>query len=96
MFEINRSFRNEGTDTKHNPEFTMCEFYWAYATFWDLMDLTEDLFSSIAYAVCGSTIVTYQEDEIDLTKGKWERITFHDSLENTAIINRNFIRIRKL
>lgn len=81
VFEINRCFRNEGTDTKHNPEFTSCEFYWAYATFWDLMDLTEDLFSSIAQKVCGSTLVTYQENQIDLTKGKWERITFHDSLE---------------
>ncbi len=81
VFEINRSFRNEGTDTRHNPEFTMCEFYWAYATFWDLMDLTEELFSRIAQAVCGSTVITYQEQEIDLTKGKWNRITFHDSLQ---------------
>ncbi len=81
VFEINRSFRNEGTDTKHNPEFTMCEFYWAYATFWDLMDFTEDLFSHIAMAVCANTKVIYQEQEINLSKGNWERITFHDSLQ---------------
>ncbi len=81
VFEINRSFRNEGTDTKHNPEFTMCEFYWAYATFWDLMDLTETLFARLSKLVCGSTHIVYQEQEIDLTPGQWERITFHDSLQ---------------
>lgn len=81
VFEINRSFRNEGTDTTHNPEFTMCEFYWAYSTFTDLMDLTEALFARISNAVCGSTQIVYQEQPIDLTPGKWERITFHDSLQ---------------
>lgn len=81
VFEINRSFRNEGTDTRHNPEFTMCEFYWAYATFYDLMDLTEELFSTIATEVCGSPIITYQGTELDLTPGKWQRLTFHESLE---------------
>jgi len=80
VFEINRNFRNEGTSTQHNPEFTMCEFYWAYATFEDLMDLTEELFAHIATEVCGSTVVTYQGNEIDLTPGKWTRMTFHDSL----------------
>ncbi len=84
VFEINRSFRNEGTDTRHNPEFTMCEFYWAYATFWDLMDLTEILFSKIAKKVCDTTKIIYQEQEIDLSPGSWERITFHDSLEKYA------------
>ncbi len=81
VFEINRSFRNEGVSTKHNPEFTMCEFYWAYATFTDLMDLTERLFSHIAEKVCGSTVVAYQGQEIDLTPGTWKRITFFESLE---------------
>lgn len=81
VFEINRNFRNEGTSTQHNPEFTMCEFYWAYATFYDLMDLTEELFAHIAREVCGSTVITYQEKEIDLTPGKWTRLTFHESLE---------------
>jgi lysyl-tRNA synthetase class 2 len=59
----------------------MCEFYWAYATFEDMMDLTEELFAHIARKVCGGTRVVYQEQEIDLTPGAWTRITFHDALE---------------
>ena len=81
VFELNRNFRNEGISIRHNPEFTMCEFYWAYATFYDLMDLTEELFSTIATEVCGSPIITYQGTELDLTPGKWQRLTFHESLE---------------
>ena len=81
VFEINRSFRNEGISTQHNPEFTMCEFYWAYATFEDLMDLTERLFAHVATAVCGSPIVEYQGHQIDLTPGAWKRLTFHEALE---------------
>lgn len=81
VFELNRNFRNEGIDTRHNPEFTMCEFYWAYATFVDLMDLTEELFAHIAKKVCGSTVIMYQGQEVDLTQGKWHRLTFHESLE---------------
>lgn len=81
VFELNRNFRNEGMDTKHNPEFTMCEFYWAYADFHDLMDFTEQLFATIAQKICGSTIVTYQGEEIDLTPGHWHRVSFYDSLE---------------
>ena len=80
VFELNRSFRNEGIDTRHNPEFTMCEFYWAYATFEDLMDFTEKLFAHLAQAACGSTIVTYQGQEIDLTPGHWKRLSFYESL----------------
>ena len=60
VFELNRNFRNEGISIRHNPEFTMCEFYWAYATFYDLMDLTEELFSTNATEVCGSPIINYQ------------------------------------
>jgi len=81
VYEINRNFRNEGISTRHNPEFTMCEFYWAYATYEDLMDLTEDLFGHIALKVCGTTKVMYQGQEIDLTPGSWTRLKFHDSLE---------------
>jgi lysyl-tRNA synthetase class 2 len=84
VFEINRNFRNEGISTQHNPEFTMCEFYWAYARFEDLMDLTEQLFSRLAQKVCGSTVITYQGQEVDLTPGKWQRMTFHDSLEKVG------------
>ena len=84
VFELNRNFRNEGISIRHNPEFTMCEFYWAYATFYDLMDLTEELFSTIATEVCGSPIITYQGTELDLTPGKWQRLTFHESLEKVG------------
>ncbi|CAK7003692.1 MAG: Lysine--tRNA ligase [Desulfovibrio sp.] len=81
VFELNRNFRNEGISVRHNPEFTMCEFYWAYATFEDLMDLTERLLSHLANEVCGSTVITYQGEEIDMTPGKWGRLSFHESLE---------------
>jgi lysyl-tRNA synthetase class 2 len=81
VYEINRNFRNEGISTQHNPEFTMCEFYWAYATYVDLMDLTEHLFAHIALKVRGATTIPYQEQEIDLTPGAWKRVSFHDSLE---------------
>jgi lysyl-tRNA synthetase class 2 len=80
VYEINRNFRNEGIDTRHNPEFTMLEFYWAYADFHNLMDLTEEMFSHVAQAVCGTTVVPYQGNDIDLTQGTWRRVTFHDSL----------------
>jgi lysyl-tRNA synthetase class 2 len=80
VFEINRCFRNEGISTRHNPEFTMCEFYWAYSTFEDLMDFTEKMFARIAQKVCGSTSVTYQGTEINLACGTWKRTTFLDSL----------------
>lgn len=81
VFELNRNFRNEGIDTRHNPEFTMCEFYWAYANFHDLMDFTEELFAHLAREVCGSTVINYQGAEIDLTPGHWIRMGFYESLE---------------
>jgi lysyl-tRNA synthetase class 2 len=81
VFEINRNFRNEGVSTQHNPEFTMCEFYWAYADYRDLMDLTEELFAHVAKEVCGDTRIIYQENEIDLTPGAWRRMSFYESLE---------------
>ncbi|MCJ2163994.1 MULTISPECIES: lysine--tRNA ligase [unclassified Pseudodesulfovibrio] len=81
VYEINRNFRNEGTSTQHNPEFTMLEFYWAYATFEDLMDLTEEMFSRIAEKVTGSPVVPYQGAQIDLSVGAWTRMPFHESLE---------------
>ena len=81
VFELNRCFRNEGIDTRHNPEFTTCEFYWAYANFHDLMDLTEELFARLAMKVCGTTLVPYQGETIDLTQGHWHKITFYESIE---------------
>lgn len=80
VYEINRNFRNEGIDTRHNPEFTMIEFYWAYATFVDLMDLTQELLGDLAKSVCGTHLVEYQGTVIDLQDG-WVRMPFHESLE---------------
>lgn len=65
VYEINRNFRNEGVSTRHNPEFTMLEFYWAYADYHDLMDLTERLLRELALDVIGSTAVDYQGQRID-------------------------------
>ena len=81
VFEINRNFRNEGISTQHNPEFTMCEFYWCYSTFHELMDLTENLFAHIANEVCGGPVITYQGDTVDLTPGKWKRVAFREALQ---------------
>ena len=79
VFEINRNFRNEGVSTRHNPEFTMVEFYQAYATYEDLMDMTEAMFKQIAEKVTGSDIVEYQGDSIDFGK-PWSRIPMIQSL----------------
>ena len=68
VFELNRNFRNEGLSTRHNPEFTMLEFYQAYARYQDLMDLTEDLFRKISQEVLDSTTVNYQGSSYDLAK----------------------------
>ncbi|WP_338670191.1 lysine--tRNA ligase [Pseudodesulfovibrio methanolicus] len=92
VYEINRNFRNEGIDTQHNPEFTMLEFYWAYATFEDLMDLTEEMFSRIAEKVVGSTVVPYQGQMIDLTAGTWTRLPFHESLEKVGGVSPEIYR----
>ena len=68
VFEINRNFRNEGISIQHNPEFTMMEFYQAYATYHDLMDMTEEMIGSIAEKVCGSRVVSYGGKDVDLTR----------------------------
>ncbi len=80
VYEVGRNFRNEGISTRHNPEFTMCEFYWAFARYTDLMDLTERMFGHIARVATGSDTVMYQGQEIRLGPG-WARVRFHDSLE---------------
>ncbi len=80
VYEINRNFRNEGISTQHNPEFTMLEFYWAYADYQDLMDLTERMFADLARTVTGSEVVPYQGEMINLG-GSWQRLTFFESLE---------------
>jgi len=79
VFEINRNFRNEGVSTQHNPEFTMLEFYQAYATFNDLMELTEQLVATVAHTVTGSTVLSYQNNPIELA-GPWQRITLQKAL----------------
>ena len=79
VFEINRNFRNEGISTFHNPEFTMMEFYQAYATYEDLMTTTEELFTFIADHLLGRRNLTYQGQEIDLTP-PWRRVTVKDAL----------------
>jgi lysyl-tRNA synthetase class 2 len=79
VFELNRSFRNEGISVRHNPEFTMLEFYQAYATFDDLMHLTEELFVALAREVNGSLQVPYGGQVIDLTP-PWRRMTLGDAI----------------
>ena len=79
VFEINRNFRNEGVSTKHNPEFTMLEFYQAYADYHDLMDLTEELFKLIAKKVFGKTDFTYQGVELDFGK-PFTRLSMKESV----------------
>ncbi len=79
VFEINRNFRNEGLSTRHNPEFTMLEFYQAYADYHDLMDLSEALFRGIAESVIGNTKITYQGEEYDFGK-PFTRISVKDAI----------------
>lgn len=83
VFEINRSFRNEGVSTRHNPEFTMIEFYQAYADYHDLMDLTERLFNQLATDILGSTELTYQGESISL-KAPFARLTMKDAIAKYA------------
>ncbi|MGA2277466.1 MAG: lysine--tRNA ligase [Terracidiphilus sp.] len=78
VYEINRNFRNEGISTQHNPEFTMLEFYQAYANYHDLMTLTEELISFVAKEVNGTTITNFNGVEIDL--GKWTRLTMREAI----------------
>lgn len=79
VFEINRNFRNEGVSVRHNPEFTMIEFYQAYATYVDMMDLTEALFKGLAQDLLGTTEVHYQGQVFDFSK-PFERITIRDAI----------------
>ena len=80
VYEIGRVFRNEGVDTRHNPEFTLMELYQAYTDYNGMMDLTEDMFCHLAKVVCGSTTITYQGTEIDLGK-PFERLTMIDAIK---------------
>ena len=79
VFEINRNFRNEGLSTRHNPEFTMLEFYQAYADYHDLMDITEEMFKGIAQTITDDGVVTYQGQDIDFNK-PFNRMTVAESI----------------
>ena len=80
VYEIGRVFRNEGVDTRHNPEFTLMELYQAYTDYNGMMELTEDMFRHLARVVCGSTTITYQGTEIDLGK-PFDRLTMIDAVK---------------
>ncbi len=79
VYEVGRIFRNEGMDTKHNPEFTTVELYQAFTDYHGMMDLVEELYKQLAEKVCGSLVITYQGKEIDL--GKWERLTMVEAVK---------------
>ncbi|MHB8346968.1 MAG: lysine--tRNA ligase [Acidiferrobacterales bacterium] len=79
VFEINRNFRNEGLSTRHNPEFTMLEFYQAYADYHDLMDLTEEMLRMLAWEVLGTSVLSYQGEEYDFAR-PFMRMTVKDSI----------------
>lgn len=83
VYEINRNFRNEGMDVKHNPEFTMMEFYWPYATYEDQMNFTENMVASLVMEICGSQQVEYQGKVIDFST-PWKRMTIEESIVNTG------------
>ncbi|PLX82088.1 MAG: lysine--tRNA ligase [Desulfuromonas sp.] len=79
VFEINRNFRNEGISIQHNPEFTMMEFYQAFATYHDLMEMTEELICHVAEQVCGSLQISYGGREVDLSR-PWKRLTVREAI----------------
>lgn len=82
VYEVGRIFRNEGMDTKHNPEFTTVELYQAYTDYKGMMDLVEELYIRLAKRVCGSTHITYQGVELDM--GHWERLTMAEAVKKYA------------
>ncbi len=86
VFEINRNFRNEGISIQHNPEFTMMEFYQAYATYHDLMDMTEEMVCHITREVCGGEVISYGGREVDLT-APWQRLTVREAIVKYADIS---------
>ena len=87
VYEVGRIFRNEGMDTKHNPEFTSIELYQAYTDFHGMMDLVEEMMKTVAQKVCGSLVIPYQGHEIDL--GHWERLTMVEAVKKYAGVDYN-------
>jgi len=94
VFEINRNFRNEGVSARHNPEFTMLEFYQAYATYEDLIMLTEEMFQEVAIAVTGTTSIEYQGKHIDFS-GNWKRISLLSALQEIGGIEPDILDNRE-
>lgn len=90
VYEIGRVFRNEGISIKHNPEFTMMELYQAYADYHDMMEITENMVASIAREVLGTSVITYQGQEIDLTP-PWTRLTMVEAIHKYTGIDFNLI-----
>ncbi len=90
VFEIGKNFRNEGMDIKHNPEFTNMEFYSAYEDYHDMMNLSEQLISTVAKNTLGTTNITYQGQEIDLAPG-WKKITMIDAIKEVTGVDFNTI-----
>ena len=86
VYEIGRVFRNEGVDTRHNPEFTLMELYQAYTDYYGMMELTESMFCYLAEKVCGSAVITYNGVEIDLSK-PFARLTMNDAIKKYAGID---------
>ncbi len=86
VYEIAHNFRNEGVSTRHNPEFTACEVYEAYADYHDMMALVEQMYSQVATEVLGTAVITYQGQTIDLTP-PWRRITMRDAIFEAAGID---------
>jgi lysyl-tRNA synthetase, class II len=94
VFEINRNFRNEGVSTQHNPEFTMLEFYQAYATYTELMELTEELLAGVAEKVTGSSTVNFQGQVIDFS-GKWRRLGLLEALVEVGGVEHGILQDRE-
>ncbi len=94
VFELNRNFRNEGISVKHNPEFTMLEFYVAYATYEDLMVLTEELFLHVVQQVFGKSEIEYQGNVIDF-KGPWPRLSFFGALKELGGVSQKALEDRQ-
>ena len=90
VYEIGKNFRNEGMDIRHNPEFTIIELYAAYQDYHDMMDITEEIFKTVAEKILGKTVINYQGIEIDLGT-KWKRITMIDSIKEVTGIDFNTI-----
>jgi lysyl-tRNA synthetase class 2 len=95
VFEINRNFRNEGISVRHNPEFTMMEFYQAYATFDDLMDFTEGLFCHVVEKLLGTSEVSYQGDTISFNR-PWKRLTVREAILEYGAIDAKSLADRDL